>query len=288
MAPRPKTYGTRRFHAKLAGELVNSTTAGEPEPTLRRADVVSTRTRTAKDKVLGPAQREEKQDIPSQGLGKEAESVSGTPVGGHVAPSRTPNVEEKSTNVSPAGESHEDRRMSTQDKPPPDSPTKEHASRRKSIRGLANGSSTPENRNSITNVGYESTLIDHTSPSHPIENFHPNGSIENLPEFPVGRDINLNDIPSDLQSLAIWVAQLISKHSDKGPFLAIYEPKHKVSSPQVGQNTEMSDALDIVEDGRMTRGKEKKRLQQLKRKEPANGMNLSLLRFKDTPEALVA
>ena len=275
MAPRPKTYGTRRSHVKLVGEKVNGTTTDEPEPELRRVDVMTERTGAGQEKDVGAARSEEKQDTPLQGLGKEDKSTSGTLVGKRVSLSRTPNLEDRFTHISPTSGSVKNRSMSAQEILPPDTSGKESGSRRKSIRRLVNRSVTLEKQSIISNTGFESILVDHTSLSPAKANSRPNGFTEDHQQSHVSRDIDLKDTPSDLYDLAIWVAQSISRYSDKSLLSATSEPRQKDSSPQSVQETKMIDALDNVEDVRMTRGKEKKRLQQLKEKEPATGMSLS-------------
>lgn len=266
---------------------MNGTTADEHELELRRSDVMPARIGTGKEKDLGTARKEEKQDIPSQGLGKGDKSVPGTPVGENAALSRLPNAEHLSTTVSPA-RSLKNRRMSAQDMLSIDTSIKELGSRRKSVRRSVNGSATSENQNLISNTGFESIPTGHTSSSHVRTNIDQNGFTEDHQQSPAGRNIGLNDIPSDLHNLAVWVAQSISKHSDKSPLSAIPEPRQKASSPQPGQDIEMSDSLDNVEGVRITRGKKKKRLQQLKGKEAANGTSLSFSCFHIAPQAMAA
>lgn len=241
---------------------------------MRKVDVNSQGMGTGKEKDSGTARREEKQDIPSQGLGKEDESASGTPVEEPAAPSRVPNVEDKSTTALPAPGFLENRRMSAQDMLPPDTLLNERGSSRKSIRKSLNGSATSENQKVICTTVFESISVEHISPSHAKSNFRPNGFAEDHERSPVGHDIDLKDAPSDLHDLGVWVAQLISKHSEKNPLFTTLEPRQQEPSLQPGQDTEIKDVLDDVEGVRMTRGKEKKRLQQLKGKMPANGKSL--------------
>lgn len=275
MAPRPKTYGTRRSYAKPAGELVNGTTADEPEPRFRRVDVVSESRRSGKVKIPGTVRIEEREDIPSQNLGEEDGPASGTSAGEGALLSHTPNCEDTSTTVSPMSGPPQNRRMSAQDMLPLDASTKERRSSRKSTRRSGNGSATSEDQSLITKTGLESIPIDHTSLSHDKAFFRPNGFTQEQQSC----NIDLKDTPSDLNNLAIWVAQLIRKYSDKTPLSAISEPRQEDITSQPGQNIETRDALDNVEGVPMTRGKERKRLQQLKRIEPVNGMSLCLSYF---------
>lgn len=251
---------------------MNETTAGELEPKVRKFDMMPEGMGNGKEKDPGTARKEEKQDIPSQGPGKEDESASGTPVGEPAAQSWTPNVQDKSTTVSPAPGSPINGRKSAPDMLPPDTSTKERGLRRKSIRRSLNGSAILENQNLIRGPGFESIPKEHSSPSYTKANFRPNGFTEGRERSLVGGDINLKDTPSDLNDLGDWVAQLISKHSEKSLLSAIPEPKED-SSLQPGQDTEMTNALDNVEDVRMTRGKEKKRQQQLKGRQPADELS---------------
>ena len=269
MAPRPRTYGTRRSHAKAADELVNGTTAEEPEPKPRKVDVVSARIWTGQGQDLDALQKEEKQGTLSQGLGKEDESVSGIPVGEGAALSQISNVEDISIPVSPATSSLKDKRMSARDILPPDKSVEESGSRRKSVRRLVNGSGILKDQNTTSIM--EPISINHISPSQAEATCRPNGFTEDQ-QSPVGDAIDLKNTPSGLHDLPIWIAQSIRKLLDKSPLSAISEPSQKDFSSHPGQDVEMSDALDNVEDVRMTRGKERKRLQQLKGKEPANGM----------------
>lgn len=280
MAPRPRTYGTRRSHAKAAGELVNGTTADGPESKLGKIDVISARVRTGQGEDLGTSEGEEKQGTLSHGLGKEDEPATGTQGVEPAALSHVPTVEDISTPVSPATGSHKSRRMSAQDMSPPDKIIEEKGSRRKSIRKMVNGSGSLRDQNNTTIYGSEPISIDHTFPSHAEASSRPNGFI-NGQQSPVGGKVDLKDTPSDLHDLPIWVAQSISRLSDKSPLSATSEPSQNDFSSYPGQDVEMPDALDNLEGVRMTRGKEKKRLQQLKGKgkEPVDGMSPSSLRF---------
>ena len=272
MAPRPKTYGTRRSHVKPAGELMDGTTADDPKPELERLDIMSASTRSGKQKNLEIVQKEENQDLASQGLGKENESASGTPVGQRTTPSRTKNVEDESTTVSPAPGSLANRRMSAQNLSLANKSTEGHGSLRKSTRRSINGSAKSGDHNATAQAGFESNQTDHTSPSDAKTIFLSNG-FTNDQQSPISSDSDLKDIPSDLHHLAIWVAESISRHSINSPSLPVPEPSHEEFNSQILQDIEMIDVLDNVEGGRMTRGKEKKLLQQLKGKEPINGIN---------------
>ena len=274
MAPQPKTYGTRRSHAKPACGLVNGTTANEPDFQVRKADVNSQGMGTGKEKDSGTTRKEEKQDIPSQGLRKEDESASGTPLGGPAAPLRMSEVEDESTTTSPAPGFLENRRMSTQDMLPPGTLLKERGSSRKSIRRSLDESATSGNHKAIGSTGFDSISIESISPSQAKSNFRPNGFTEDHGRSPVRRDIDFKDTPNDLSDLGGWVAQLISKHSEKSALSIVLEPRQEDSSTRPRQDTEIKDDLDNVEGVRMTRGKEKKRLQQLKGKLLANGKSL--------------
>ena len=277
MAPRPKTYGARRSHAKPAGELVNGTAADVSERKMGNIDVMSTGIADGKEKALGMAPREEKQDILSQGPRKEDGLALAKTMEECAAPERAPNVEDHSRSISPKPWSLRNRRIPAQDMLPPDVPVKEHDSRRKSIRRSVDGSATPQNQNLITNKEFQPMLTDRGSPSYAKTTFHPNGFTEHHQHSHVGRGIDLKDKPSDLHDLGSWVAQLVRKcHQDENPSSIISEPRQKEFRPQPGQDIEMSDALENVEDVRMTRGKEKRRLQLLKGKEPANGNGMSL------------
>lgn len=257
--------------------MVNGTIADGLQPRLKRADVMPEIMSTGKENDLGTARKEGKQDIPLQGLMGEDESVSGTLVEECAAISRTPNDEDKSTIVSAASGSLENRSLSAQDMLHQATSNKENDSCRKSIRRSVNGSANLENQNIISKIGSESIPVDHTSPSHAKADFRPNDSTEDRQPSPVSHDIDLKDAPSDLHNLGIWVARSINVYADKSPISATSEPRQKDSSPRPGQDIETIDALDNVEGVRMTRGKEKKRLQQLRGKGPAIGMSLSFL-----------
>lgn len=277
MAPRPKTYGARRSHAKPAGELVNGTAADVSERKMGNIDVMSTGIWDGKEKGLGIAPKEEKQNILSQGPRKEDGLALAKTVEECAAPERALDVEDNSTSVSPKPWSLRNRRIPAQDMLPPDVPVEEHDSRRKSIRRSVDGSATPQNQNLITNKEFQPMLTDRGSPSYAKATFDPNGFTEYHQHSHVGRDIDLKDKPSDLHDLDSWVAQLVRRcHQDENPSSIISEPRQKEFRPQPGQDIEMSDALENVEDIRMTRGMEKKRLQLLKGKEPANGNGMSL------------
>ena len=277
MAPRPKTYGARRSHAKPAGELVNGTAADVSERKLGNIDVMSTGIADGKEKALGIAPREEKQSILSQGPRKEDGLALAKTMEECAAPERAPNIEDHSRSILPKPWPLRNRGIPAQEMLPPDVPVKEHNSRRKSIRGSVDGSATPQNQNLITNKEFQPMLTDRGSPSYDKATFHPNGFTEHHQHSHVGRDIDLKDKPSDLHDFGSWVAQLVRKcHQDGNPSSIISEPRQKEVWPQPRQDVEMSDALENVEDVRMTRGKERKRLQLLKGKEPAQGNGMSL------------
>lgn len=280
MAPRPRTYGTRRSYAKAASELVNGTTVDKHESKLGKIDVISATMRTSQGEDLGTSDGEENQSTPSQGLEKEDEPATGTQVVEPAALSHVPTVEDISIPVSPASSSPKESRMSAQDMSPPGKIMEEKGSRRKSTRKLANGLGSLRNRDNTTMNGSEPVSVDDTFPLRTEASSLPNGSI-NGQKSPIGRKIDLKDTPSDLDNLSIWVAQSISRLSDESPLSAISEPSQNDLNSHPEQDVEMIDALDNLEGVRMTRGKEKKRLQQLKGKgkEPVNGMSPSSLRF---------
>ena len=276
MAPRPKTYGARRSYVKAVGEEVNGARADESEHDLRKVDFMSVMLRKSKEKGLLTAPREEKQNILSQSLKNEDRLASGTAVGESTASEGTLDVEDKSKPVSPVPWSLRKKRMSAQDMLPPHTPVKEHGSRRKSIRRPIDGSATLQDQNLSTEKGFQSMPIENAPPSYVKATLHPNGVTEDRQHSPVSHDIDLNEIPCDLHSLGTWVAQLIRKcHKTKDPLSVISGSRHKESRPEPGQDIEMNDAPENVEGVRMTRGKERKRLQQLKGKELANGNGMS-------------
>lgn len=243
---------------------------------------MSASTRSGKQKNLETVRKEEKQDLPLQGLGKEDDSAPGPPVGQHITPPCTTNVENESTTVSPAPGSVTNRRISAEDTSLAGKSTEGRGSRRKSTRTSVNGPATSGNQDSTTKAGFEPIQIDRTSPSHAKAIFPSNGFTDDQ-QSSLGRNGDLGEIPSDLHHLGIWVAQSIGKHSDKRALLAVSEPRQKEPSPQTGQDIETSDALDKVENGRMTRGKEKKRLQQLKGKEPTNDSSSKIVAGAEEP-----
>ena len=275
MAPQPKTYGTRRSHAKPVGELVNGTTADEPEPRWERSDVKSTRMVTTKEDH-STKRKEEREEEPSQVLEKKDESASIIPVGDRVAGPHTPNVEDEPSTVSPALGSLKKGTISAPNILPPDQSKKELDSRRNSTRRSINRPTTSENERNVPSVGLESIPVVHTFPSDAGAISCPNGMTEDNQQSLVGHGIDLRDSPNNLRDIAIWVARLIKKLSDKSLLPSIAEPKQKAPSPQYGAITDTNDSLDNVEYGRMTRGREKKRLEQLKGKDLAKGMSLSL------------
>lgn len=276
MAPRPKTYGARRSHAKPVGEQMNGTGEDESEHDPRKFDVMSMIIKKGQEKRLATAPREEKQNTLSQSLKKEDGLASGTTAGQSTASEGTPDLEDKSKPVSPAPWSLKKRTMSAQDMLPPQIPVKGQGSRRKSTRKPTDGSVTLLNQNPSTEKKFESMPIRHASPSHAKATVRLNGFTEDHQHSPVGYDIDLNGGPSDLHNMGIWVAQLIRKcHQTKDPLSVTSEPKQGELRPEPGHDIEMSHALENVEDVRMTRGKAKKRLQQLKGKELANCNGMS-------------
>ena len=280
MAPRPKTYGARRSHVKQAGELVNGTTADEGERRPRKTDFISMKISNGKDKGLEAAPKETKQNILSPSLMKEDTFSSRTTVRDCAAPEHEKETYGEPTTVSPVPWSLRKRKTTAQDMLPPETPATDHGSRRKSLRRSVDGSEKPQNQDSIAENGFQSMPIDHASPSYAKLTFGPNGNTEDHRVSPVDHRIDLNDRPSDLNKLNIWVAQLVRRcHQDKNPVSARSKQKQTDSRPQIEQDIEMTDALENVEDVRMTRGKERKRLQQLKGKELANdnGMGLPLI-----------
>ena len=277
MAPRPKTYGARRSHVKQDDELANRTTADEGEHRPRKTDFISMRISNGKEKGLEAASKETKQDILSPGLMKEDTSSSRTTVRDCAAREHEKETYGKPTTVSPVPWSLRKRKTSAQDMLPPDTPATDHGSHRKSLRRSVDGSETPQIQNPTTENGFQSIPIDRASPSYAKLTFGPNGNIEDHRVSPVDHRIDLNDRPSDLNTLDIWVAQLVRRcHQDKNPVSAKSEQRQTDSRPQTERDIGMTDALENVEDVRMTRGKERKRLQQLKGKELANGNGMGL------------
>lgn len=280
MAPRPKTYGVRRSYVKQAGELVNGTTTDEPERGPRKIDLVGMKISNGKENGLEAAPKETKPNILSPGLMKEDTPSSGTARGDCAAPKHEKGIYEKPTTESPVPWSLRKRKTSAQDMLPPDTPATDHDSCRKSLRRSVDRSDTPQIQDTIAENGFHSMPIDHASPSYAKVTSGPNGNTENHRVSPVDHRIDLNDRPSDLHTLDIWVAQLVRKcHHDKTRLSEISEQRQTNFRPQTEQGVEMTDVLENVEDVRMTRGKERKRLQQLKAKELANdnGMGLPLL-----------
>ena len=280
MAPRPKTYGARRSHVKQAGELVNGTTADEGERRPRKTGFISMRISNGKEKGLEAAPKETKQNILSPSLMKEDTFSSRTIVSDCAAPEHEKETYGKPTTVSPVPWSLRKRKTSAQDMLPPETPATDHGSRRKSLRRSVDGSETPQNQDHIAENGFQSMPIDLASSSYAKLTFGPNGNTEDHRVSPVDHRIDLNDRPSDLNTLNIWVAQLVRRcHQDKNPVSAKSEQRQTDSRPHTEQDIEIADGLENVEDVRMTRGKKKKRLQQLKGKELANdnGMGLPLM-----------
>lgn len=279
MAPRPRTYGTRRSHAKAAGEVVNGTPAEEPDIIIQNLDEISAQVRNCQAKDLRKSE-EEKQGITSQDLGKGDELATGTHMG---EPSHMVTDEETSIPVSPTTGSLKNRRMSAQDMFPPEKSIEEKGSRRKSARRLVNGSGTLKDKRASTIVVSEPISLDQTLPSHAEAYSRPNGFTKDQ-QSPVGGKVDLKDAPSDLHDLAIWVAHSISILHDNGPLSTVSEPSQNDFSSHPEQDIETSHALDDIEDVRMTRGKKRKRMQQLKGTEPVNGRSLSSSCFVSYPK----
>ena len=280
MAPRPKTYGARRSHVKQAGELVNGSTADEGERRARKIDLISMRISNGKEKGLEVAPKETKQNILSPGLMKEDTLSYGTAVGDCAAPEHEKDIHGKSTTVSPVPWSLRKRKTSAQGMLPPNTPATDHGSRHKGLGRSVAGSETPQIQDTIAENGFQSMPIDHASPSYAKVTSGPNGNTEKHRVSPVDHRIDLNDRPSDLHTLNIWVAQLVRQcHHVEHPISETSEQKQTEFRPHTEQDVEMTDVPENVEDVRMTRGKEKKRLEQLKWKELANenGMGLPLL-----------
>ena len=272
MVPRPKTYGAQRSRAKLAGGLVNGITGEESENILKKFDIMSLRTRDHKRKDIVIAPKGEKhEDVVSQIWTKEDESASGEPEGEHASPSRTMNAEDKSTTLSPVARTlQRKKKMSARDMLPPD------ISLKQTIRSSINGSTISETQDCIPKTALQSILLECTSPSHPEATLRPNGFTADHQQSPLEPDIGLKYMPSNLKKIAFWVAHFIRKdHQNESHSSSMPEPRQKESSPQPGQDIEMSDALENV-DVRMTRGSQKRRLQQLKGTKSVNGMDLCL------------
>ena len=276
MVPRPKTYGARRSHVKQADELVNGITADEGERRPRKVDFISMTVSNGKEKGHEAAPKETKQNILSPGLMKEDTLSTETAVGDGAAPELEKEVYGKPTTVSPVPWSLRKRKTSAQVMLPPDTPAIDHGSRRKSFRRSVDGSKTIPIQGTIAENGFQSMPIDHAPPSYVKVTSGPNGNTENHQVSPVDHRIDLNDRPSDLHTLDIWVAQLIQKCHDKNPVSETAKQRQTDLRPQPKQDVEMTDVQVNVEDVRMTRGKEKKRLQQLKGKELANGNGMGL------------
>ena len=276
MAPRPKTYGTRRSHVKQAVELVNGTAADEVDPEMNRSHVTSNKILPREVKDIGTARQEEKPEIALQGSGKEDEPPSGTPIGGRSADSHTDDVKEKVKTLLPALRSLRNGRELAPGMLPPELSMKECDSRRTSIRRSANGSAISDNQDLATKTSFDSLPVDRAAPLQSKASLRPNGFSEEQNGCPISSDIELKAIPSSLHNLAIWVAQLINKCSKTNASSGLNEPSKNDSGPQNGRHIEMNEVIENVEDARMTRGKERKRLQQMKGNEPARGMSISL------------
>lgn len=261
---------------KPVGEQMNGTGADESEHNLRKFDVMSMIIRKGQEKRLATAPREEKQNMLSQSLKKEDGLASGATAGQSTASEDALDLEDKSKPVSPTPWSLKNRTASAQGMLPPEIPVKKQGSRRKSTRKPTDGSVTLLNQNPSTEKKFESMPIRYASPSHAKATVRLNGVTEDLQHSPVGYDIDLNDGPSDLHNVGIWVAQLIREcHQTRDLLSVISEPTQGEVRPEPGHDIEMSDALGNTGDVRMTRGKAKKRLQQLKGKKLANGNGMS-------------
>ena len=276
MAPRPKTYGTRRSHAKQVVELVNGTAADEVDPEMIRSHAISTKILPGEVKDIVTARQEEKPDIALQGPGKEDEPPSGTPIGRRSPDSHTDVVKGNMKTLLPALRSLKNGRESAPGMLPPELSLKERNSRRTSIRRSVNGSAISDNQDLASKTSFESLPVDRAAPLQAKANLRPNGFSEEQNGCPISSDIELRAIPSSLHNLAIWVAQLINICSKKNAVSGIIEQSKNDSGRQNGRHIEMNEAIENVEEARMTRGKERKRLQQMKGNEPASGMSISL------------
>ena len=277
MAPRPKTYGARRSRAKLAGGLVNGITSDESANILKKIDIMSmgTRNHTRKNLVIAP-KGEKQEDVVRQILRTEDQSAFGERGREHATPLRTPNHEDKSTTSGTRSQQRK-RKMSARDILHPDTSLREPGQYHESIRFPINGSAIPKTQDCFTETALQPVLLECTPPSHPRTSFPPNGFTADHQQSPLGPDIGLRDMPINLNEFATWVARLISvEHQNKSHSSAMPEPRQKESSPQPGQGIEKIDASENV-DVRMTRGRERRRLQELKGKASINGTSLSLL-----------
>ena len=279
MAPRPKTYGTRRSYAKQAGELMNGTAADEVDPEMNRSHAASTKILPGEVKDIGTARQEEKPEIALKGLGKEDEPPSGTPIGGRSADSHTDDVKKKVKTLLPALRSLKNGRELASGMLPPELSMKERDSRRTSIRRSANGSAVSDNQDLATKTSFESLPVDRAVALQAKASLRPNGFSEEQNGCPISSDIELKAIPSSLHNLAIWVAQLINKCSKTNALSGMNEPSKNDPGPQNGKHIEMNEAIENVEEARMTRGKERRRLQQMNGNNPASGMSISLSCF---------
>ena len=276
MAPRPKTYGTRRSHAKQAVELVNGTAADEVDPEMNRSHATFKKISPREVKDIGTARQEEKPEIALQDGGKEDEPPSGTPIGGRSADSHTDDVKEEMKALLPPLRSLRNGRKLAPGMSPPDLSMKERDSRRTSIRRPANRSAISDNQDLATKTSFESLPVDRAAHFQAKASLRPNGFSEEQKGCPISSDTELKAIPSSLHNLAIWLAQLINKCSKTNASSGINEPSKNDPGPQNGRHIEMNEAIENVEEARMTRGKERKRLQQMKGNEPASGMSISL------------
>ena len=277
MAPRPKTYGTRRSHAKQTEELVNGAAADEVDPELNRSHATSKKILPREVKDIDIARQEEKPEIALQGPGKEDEPpFLGTPIGGRSADSHTDDFKEKVKISLPALRSLRNGRKLAPGMLPPDLSMKERDSHRTSIRRSVNGSAISDNQDLAIKTSFESLPVDRAAHLQAKANLRPNGFSEEQNGCPITSDIELKAIPNSLHKLAIWVAQLINKCSKTNASSGIKEPSQNDPGPQNGRHIETNEAVENVEEARMTRGKERKRLQQMKGNEPTSGMSISL------------
>ena len=279
MAPRPKTYGTRRSHAKQVVELVNGTAADEVDPEMNRSHATSTKISPREVNDIGTARQEEKPEIALQGPGKEDEPPSGTPIGGRSANSHTNDVKKRAKTLLPALRSLKNGKELAPGMLPPELSMKERDSRRTSIRRSANGSAISDNQDLATKTSFDPIPVDGAAPLQAKATLRPNGFSEEQNGCPISSDIDLKAVPSSLHNLAIWIAQLINQCSKTNASSGTNEPSKNDPGPQNGRNIEMNEAIENVEEARMTRGKERKRLQQMQGNEPASGMSISLSCF---------
>ena len=285
MAPRPRTYGARRSYVKSAGEIVHGVATDESEQRTERSDRIATwkRNGNGKGKDLGTSFKGRALNSVPHVWEAENESAFGTSDGERTTP-RTLYDERGSTAFTPATTFPRNERTSARDIPSPGRSIKHTSSRLKSTKEQANGSATRATQDHVTKQDIQSTPINITSPSQAKATFLPNGFTKDHQQSPRRHGIDLDERPNDPDKFATWIAQLIRKvHQESNALTAVSEPRQEDSNGEPGQDNGMSEAVENVEDVRMTRGKEKKRLQQLKAKESANGTCLSFLYRLNVP-----